>query len=556
MYKNKILPTALLALSPMAWAAEMPSSGSQMQQIPASPVEQKAIPRMDVKPVVVEPMNDSASAAKIVVNRLRVEGAKAYSEADLIAQTVFKPGGEFSLSDLRRMATRIAVFYRRNGYFVAHTYLLAQDVVGGVVTITVVEGQYGKVAINNQSAVSDSVAYALLDGLRSGDAVTSAPLESRMLLLSDLPGVKVNSSLVPGTLVGSSDLIVQLKTDRAVDGSIDADNAGNRYTGANRIGVTVNFNEPLGLGDVATLRAMTSGNGLNYLRGAYQLQFGKGRLGVAYSSLRYALGQEFESLGAHGTAEVASLFGSYPLIRSRNSNLHVGLALDAKAFQDKMDAVATVTDKRSKVLSAGLYGDYRDHWGGGAFTSYGLTVGAGELDIQTPAVQLLDRATAQSNGHFNKLEYRASRLQSITKTLSLSAAIHGQLASKNLDISEKMVLGGMSAVRAYPEGESYADEGFVLSLEARMLLPMPTDIRTGQLQLIGFVDTGSVTFSKNPWGTDVNQRTLSGAGVGLNWSASNNFYIRAYYAFKLGNEAATSAPDAPGRFWIQAVKYF
>jgi hypothetical protein len=32
--------------------------------------------------------------------------------------------------------------------------------------------------------------------------------------------------------------------------------------------------------------------------------------------------------------------------------------------------------------------------------------------------------------------------------------------------------------------------------------------------------------------------------------------VRAYYAVKLGDEAATSAPDRTGRFWVQAVKYF
>lgn len=555
MYKSKIIPCTLLALSPMAWVAELPSSGSQMQQIPASPVEQKFAPRIDVQPLAVPPKADSDSA-RIKVSRLRVEGAKAYTEADLIAQTTFQPGGEFSLSDLRRMATRIAVFYRRNGYFVAHTYLLAQDVVGGVVTITVVEGQYGKVTVNNQSAVSDTVARSLLEGLHTGDPVTSEPLEHQLLLLSDLPGVKVQSALVPGALAGSSDLIVALQPGRRVEGSIDADNAGNRYTGRNRIGATVNFNEPLGLGDVLTLRALTSGHGLNYLRGAYQLHFGKARVGIAYSSLRYALGEEFESLGAHGTAQVASLFGSYPLIRSRNSNLSVGLAFDAKTFQDKVDTMGSVTDKTSSVVSASLSGDHRDHWGGGGFTNYAVALGNGAIDLETPALQALDAATSQSNGHFNKLEFRASRLQSVTNALSLSASIHGQLASKNLDISEKMVLGGMYAVRAYPEGEAYADEGFVLSLEARMLLPRYSENQLGQLHVIGFVDAGSARVNKSPWGSGVNQRTLSGAGVGLNWSATNNFMVRAYYAFKVGNEPATSGPDAPGRFWIQAVKYF
>jgi hemolysin activation/secretion protein len=89
-----------------------------------------------------------------------------------------------------------------------------------------------------------------------------------------------------------------------------------------------------------------------------------------------------------------------------------------------------------------------------------------------------------------------------------------------------------------------------------MLLPKFSEQMPGQLQLIAFVDTGTVTVNKNPWATGPNRRTLSGAGVGLNWSATNNFIVKAYYARKLGSEAATSAPDASGRFWIQAVKYF
>jgi hemolysin activation/secretion protein len=555
MFKNKLLPFALLAVSPMAFAVEPPSSGNQMQQIPASPVEQKLIPNIDVKPTAAQSTIETDSA-KMVVNRLRVTGAKAYTEADLIAQTDFRSGSLLTLSELRRMATKITAFYRRNGYFVAQAYLPAQDIVDGVVTITVVDGQYGRVAINNQSRVSSSVAYSLLDGINSGDPVTSAPLENRLLLLSDLPGVKVQSTLQPGEVAGTSDLIVGLTPGRSIDGSIDADNAGNRYTGIYRIGATVNFNEPLGLGDVATVRAMTSGNGLNYLRGSYQLQLGKARVGFAYSGLRYELGEEFESLGAHGTAQVASLFGSYPLIRSRNSNLYAGLSFDAKTFQDKVDTVASVTDKKANVLTASLSGDFRDRWGSGAFTSYAMSLGIGEIDLQTPAMRALDAATAQSNGNFNKLEYRVSRLQGLTDALSISAALRGQFASKNLDVSEKMELGGMYAVRAYPEGEAFADEGYVLSLEARLQLNRSSGTLPGQVQLIGFLDTGSVTVNKNPWGPSSNQRTLSGAGVGINWSETNNFMVRAYYAFKVGDEAATSGPDASGRFWIQAVKYF
>ena len=78
----------------------------------------------------------------------------------------------------------------------------------------------------------------------------------------------------------------------------------------------------------------------------------------------------------------------------------------------------------------------------------------------------------------------------------------------------------------------------------------------GQMQLIGFIDTGTVTLNKNPWAAGQNRRTLSGAGIGLNWVSNNDFAVKAYFAHKLGNAVATSAPDATNRFWIQGVKYF
>jgi hemolysin activation/secretion protein len=65
-----------------------------------------------------------------------------------------------------------------------------------------------------------------------------------------------------------------------------------------------------------------------------------------------------------------------------------------------------------------------------------------------------------------------------------------------------------------------------------------------------------VTTNKNRWTSGSNTRTLSGAGVGLNWTDPGNFAARAFYARKLGNEVATSAPDRSGRFWLQVVKYF
>lgn len=546
---------SLLALSQSAFAAELPSAGGQFQQLPPSPIIQKEVPKIRIEQGIA-PAGPVSDQVKIIVKSLHVIGQTLYSEAELVAITGFKPGSELMLSDLRGMASKISDYYHKNGYFVAQAYLPAQDITDGAVTIIVIEGRYGKVTLHNEANLSDYVANKLLGGLKSGDLIATAPLERRLLLLSDLPGVEVKSTLVPGASVGASDLIVDLAPGPRITGSVDADNAGNRYTGEYRLGTTVNFNEPLGYGDVITLRALTSGFGLFYVRASYEIQLGEARTGVAYSFLEYRLIKEFETLHANGTAHIVSIYGNYLLIRSRNNNLYAGVALNAKEFQDRVDATSTVTDKDVQVLMPGLYGDHRDNFFGGGLDSFSLTWAIGNLDIKTDEARSSDDATAQSNGLYNKLAFSAMRLQNITESLSLFASINGQFAFKNLDVSEKMELGGMYAVRAYPEGEAYADEGYVLTAEARMKLPKFFERIPGQMQLIGFVDTGTVNVNKNPWTDEPNSRTLSGAGVGFNWMDYNNFSVRAYYAFKLGDEVATSAPDSSGRFWIQLVKYF
>jgi hemolysin activation/secretion protein len=555
MPTNKYLPYLLLALSPSVWAAQPPNASSQIQQIPPAPIQQKPTPEINLEQSNL-PAVPSADHEKILVRHLKISGAETYSEAELLAITGFKPDSKLSLADLRGMALMIAEFYHLNGFFVAQAYLPAQEIKDGIVTIAVIEGRYGNITLHNQTNLSDNLANIILKGLNNGDLITYVPLENRLLLLSDLPGVKIKSTLMPGSSAGSSDLIVNITPEQRVSGSVDADNAGNRYTGENRIGATLNLNNPAGFGDVATIRALTSGSGLNYARASYQMQWGKAKAGVAYSSLTYALGQEFESLQANGSANISSLYGSYSLMRSRNNNLFFQLSYDAKTFQDKVDSTFSVTDKRADVLTASLNGELHDNFSGGGLNSYSLAWIAGNIDLQTPAMQSLDAATVQSNGNYSKLGFSFTRLQSVTDLTSLYALVDGQFASKNLDVSEKMELGGMYAVRAYPEGESYADQGYVLNLESRTLLPKLSEKLSGQMQFIGFVDSGTVQANKNSWLLAQNTRTLSGAGMGLNWSGAHNFMLRTYYARKLGNDAATSAPDTSGRFWMQAVKYF
>ena len=552
----QLLPLALLALSPILAAQQLPGAGTQLRQLTPPPLPPPSAPSIRIEETTATSTPGMASAA-ILVNELRITGAHAWPEAELLRLTGFVPGSTLTLAQLHEMANRISAHYRSHGYFVARADLPAQQITNHSVTIAVSEGVYDKVTLRNQSRLSDAVAGNILQGLDPGDPITLAPLEQRLLLLSDLPGVKVNSTLVPGSVPGTSDLLIDVVPWRRVSGMVYVDNAGHPYTGEWRLGATVNFNNLMGRGDVASLQAMTSGSGLVFGRASYQVPFGRATIGAAYSHLDYQLGKQFELLGANGTADVASVFGSYALIRSRRSNLTVGAIYEDKRLEDKLGLFpADGRRANARVAGLSLHGNRQDDLGDGGTSSFYVAASSGTLDILTPSARLIDAATARTNGSYGKLWFNVARYQRFGDRLAVNASLTGQLASKNLDPSEKFVLGGMEGVRGYPQGEAFGDEGYLANVEARLLLGSFSGRVPGDVHLLGFVDAGHVTINRDPWDNSPNERSLYAAGVGLGWSDPGNFAVRTYYAVPLGSEEAMSAPHKSGRFWIHAVKYF
>jgi hemolysin activation/secretion protein len=287
------------------------------------------------------------------------------------------------------------------------------------------------------------------------------------------------------------------------------------------------------------------------------MPIGRATAGVAYSHLEYQLGRQFDALGANGTADVLSVFGSYPLVRSRRSNLNLGAIYEHKRLEDELD-LFPADGRRADADVAGLSlsGNRQDDFGGGGTNSFYVGVSFGTLDIRTPVALFVDQLTARTNGNYQKVWFNVARLQRVTDALSVTASLTGQLASRNLDSSEKFVLGGMDGIRGYPQGEAFGDEGYLARLEASLLLAGVSDRVAGQVHLLGFVEGGHVRINKDPWDGSPNERDLGAAGVGVGWSDPGNFSARLYYAVPLGSEEAMSAPHESGRVWFQAIKYF
>jgi hemolysin activation/secretion protein len=499
----------------------------------------------------------SAPVASFRLNDLRLNGAQTLGSEELQAITRPYIGREVTLADLEALAQAITARYRERGYFLAQAVVPVQTVQGGIVEISVIEGRLGKVdvAVAPDAPIGEQRVRAFLAPLQSGEALSGDRYERAMLLLSDQPGVRVSSALQEGSQPGTTDLTVEVTAGPRWAFTAEADNHGTEESGRYRVGGTARWLSPAGIGDNLDLRAMVSDDGLWFGRAAYEAPIGASglRAGIGLARVRYELGGQFADLDARGRADVFDVSLSYPVIRQRRQNLFLRLSADTKKLEDELGAVNLSADKRIHGLGLGWAWERRDQVLGGGYWASSGTLYHGKLDIRDPLTLAFDQGVGghRTEGSFTKLSFLISRLQSVIPRHSLFLSLGGQWASKNLDPSEKLALGGARAVRAYPSGELLADQGWIGTVEWRWSY-------NEALTPFVFYDAARGKLAHDPTPFDgVNRLSLRGYGVGLSWSRPGNFAINATLAWRDGTRPAqTDGGGRNPRLYVQAQKAF
>ena len=471
------------------------------------------------------------------------------------------------LAGLTEAANTISAHYRQSGYLLTQAYLPEQafPADGATITIAILEARVGRVTVRVEgTGISQAFAEDLVAGqLQTGDAVTEYALDKPVLLLRDLAGYEASATVQPGERAGQADVLVtvQAKGPR-FDGSVSVDNHGARTAGATRALLAANVNNLLGRGDVLALSVQQSDQaGSALYRLGYTVPVGvQGtRLGVSVARLDYALGKQFEALGASGRADIVGLSVSHPLVRGRTTNLYGFVSAEQKNLVDEIRTPALKSERDILALRVGLAGNFTDELAGGSgLNSYAANVTFGRLTLNA-ADQLLDDGLGglRTAGGFSKLNLEYQRGQFFDSAFSLHVAAQAQLASKNLSSAEKMVLGGPGGVRGYPVGEGVGDAGFVVNLESRYQFPQAP---WGEpLSLLAFYDFGRVRFNQNGATVPGNVNTLSlgSFGVGATLGRSGKFLVKTYLAWRTTPaQPSTGDPDRAPRAWLSAQTWF
>jgi len=516
----------LTALHPMAHAAEHTvTSGALLRQTPE--LSRALRPADEATPQQAE--TDAGAQAsdegelRFAVNDFVFDGDMSADERTRVdAYIAPLRGRQMTVGALQVVRAELTELLYHDGESLVRVVLPQQTIQDGVVRFDIVRGRIEAVRVANGSDVDT----ARIERIMRGDSVADPSLrdvDARMRLVRALPGVgEVNATLAPGKYAGGTIVTVDVTPGSTLYGTLSADNSGSPETGGRRLIAVGGINNPFGRGDkfeaavLATpdvLQTKASEGGQTRMaRVSYETPVGGDatRMGAAVSHVGYRLGGEFDGLGK-GSADVASVYMSKPVWRTRRSSLDLGAEIDRKQLRD--DRFDGLLENRRTTTVGSVRADGSGIAGQGAwrrYYRYGLGVSYGGMSLSD-----LDRTSGESavrrHANFANAEPSASLVVAPVSSLQLSAQVRGQWASRSLDGSERLSLGGPGAVRAYGLNAPAVDSGAVVSLEASHDFFIPNT------RVSAFYD-GAAGRYRSAFGVAGRSENLQGAGVGVNWN--------------------------------------
>ncbi len=442
-----------------------------------------------------------------------VEGATALPRDAIAATYQAYLGKTVSLADLATIASRISDLYRAAGYHLSRAIVPPQDVKDGRIRIRVIEGRIVDIVVNGERTAQFGL-RAMLDPIAADSPSRRATLERALLLVNDLPGVRIADTAIEeiGTGSGRFRLIVTTVTWQNYT-ALGLDNRGTDAIGPLQSYFASSFNSSLVGGDTLGVNLSTIPDTpieLGFGRLFYNAPVGNdgARLGFVGSYGEQRPGDDRAAIDTVDRSGTFDLRGSIVPLRSRDQTLWLSAAFGIGEFyEDTMFG----PNYRDHIRAASLTADYQLHdWlNGWNYWTVTARQGVPILGASEKDDPLLSRS--DGSGTFSKLALFYTRYQPLSDIWSVKLSFAGQLVSTALLASEEFYLGTPFG-RGFWGAEISGDNGVGGSIELRFDQVLKSDFLKGY-QLYGYVDrTEAWNFHSNGEGLSL---TLAGAGVRL-----------------------------------------
>ena len=507
--------------------------------------EQTPAPEPSTEDEQVQPEKQEATEATFTVKSIDIDASELVVDKAALSNLMKDCIGDgVTLSKLNAAIAQVTAYCRTHGYPASAAYLPAQEAKDGAISIKVIPGRYGDVKLENHSKLKEAVAMRFVQGLKKGEIIRSKGLETTLYSISDVSGTKAVGVLAPGKDFGTSDVTVRIEDGKQTNTVLYVENYGSKSSGRYRYGLQQSFYDIAGTGSRASLGGLISNARMHNYYANYEMPVGRGghTLGLGLSQMDYKLGGVFRNWGANGKAKTISLFGTVPFYHLHDKQLKFQYGYDYRKLEDDLDVFAGLadSDKHSHAVHVGITGNQQ--LDPKTSVDFDATLTYGKLSMDSWYAQLRDALGGDTEGSFTKFSFDGTLVRSLGHRTDVMEKISGQLASRNLDGSEQLYLGGANAIRAYPQGEGSGDDGITSTTEFRYYTDVPG------LILSTYFDIGHAKLSHDG---HAGSETLKGWGLAASYQRPGDWFARLDYARRIGDSKFLSEDaKAKGRLWF------
>jgi len=415
--------------------------------------EVPAIPD-DLEAVLVEPTNASASGPGVVVGAIDLVGLREMPRsafAHIIERYV---GRTLSGAELAELADLLASKARET-YPLASATIERQTLRGGVLRVRIDEGRVDEIVLDGPA---NRAVLAAVQPLATGEPVTRADLERRLLLAGDVDGVSLGKARIERR-DDRNVLVIPLAYSRFA-AQITLDNDSTRPLGPLEVIASGRANGLLDHDDslqALLLNSVPSLSELNFVRLRYanRIDASGTRVILTASHSDTNPGSYLSALEIDGHSWLAAAGLEFPILRSRRTSLWIDAALDYRELtQFRAGSLARgdhLTTARLSLSGATSLA------GGNLRANAALSQGLDALNATRSGDPLSSRQDA--DGTFTKIVLSAQWSGKLVGALGLRAAVRTQLASQPLLVAEEVGIGGAQFGRGYDYSERTGDEG-------------------------------------------------------------------------------------------------
>ena len=518
-------------------------------------------------PVSVKPMAKAPKLdIKLIVREIKFEGATAFSQDELKGVVSEFVGQELNIEQAMAIPARVSKYYQSHNMVARATLVGALAREDGVLKIGVIESQIKPtqldkaltaIAVTEPMPTSMALPMPMPMPAPAAPAPATAPIAQAPVSQVAKLEVREDASVVakfaemspslpmPTPKAGEREedvetaFILKQYAHKSRQYELLFDNYGYAATGSNRVGAGLVWNDALAKGDTLSFQGLKS-QGSQYLQMAYSWATGVDglKLGASLSSFNYEVVNDLQhAVNLSGDGLKKGLMLAYDLVNNPSELSTLGLHYDAKSLNTTAATFADSAYYDTKVMGIKFKGFEREMAPGGAVFTYDATFSKGTVDMTGSPNQAADLSGEHIAGEFSKFRLSTSVLQPLSGVHSFYTGLTLQRASKNLDGSEKIYLGGPLGVRAYGVGEGMGSDGELVTFEFRHKL-------TANTTLSEFYDRGHV----RPWhdgnapgAPTNNSATLHGYGVSLSHRFDAGVTLKGTWAHRLGEEPDTAA---------------